>query len=219
MECWLNSAARPMSNSAKTWLAEHNYPEAVKAIERVEKIWDASGAKTRRNWWDILAGGKDGQPRIIENLKFPVLEVAQRRQHRNVTPNAIPLRDNARPPGERSAKHLWRRERSSRARIPSVVREKAPSSSARAFRSSAEVFSTQHSAEGCGELSIDQVIIWAWRAKRLDLASAYYDEEFCRRLLHGAVPKQARLLFNRPRVHGSRLRPRSYASFRGRGPR
>jgi hypothetical protein len=193
-----------MSGGAKTWLAEHHYPEAVKAIERVEKIWKASGARTRRNWWDILAGGKDGQPRVIENLKFPVLEAAQRRQHRNVTPNAIPLRDNARPPEEKSANDPERRQRSSPALVASVVTEKAPSASARAFKSSVEVFSTQHAADGCGGLSIHQVTTWARGAKRLDIVSAYYDNEFCSQLLTresvSAFGRRPRALLQRVQV-------------------
>ena len=49
----------------------------------------ARGSKQRRNWWDILSGGADGKPCVREGIEFPVLRIAQVRQGKPITPNAI----------------------------------------------------------------------------------------------------------------------------------
>jgi hypothetical protein len=71
------------------------YPSVAALIEEVMAVLDAAGVKTRRNWWDVLAGTADGRPVTVAGRVFPILEVAQLRQGRAVTANAIP-----RPPGE-----------------------------------------------------------------------------------------------------------------------
>lgn len=38
------------------------------------------GVKTRRNWWDVLAGDREGNPRKVEGVTFPVLAAARRRK-------------------------------------------------------------------------------------------------------------------------------------------
>ncbi|HHX22761.1 MAG TPA: hypothetical protein GX723_01865, partial [Thermoanaerobacterales bacterium] len=53
--------------------------------------WKETGKHTRRNWWDILSGGKNGVPRVIYGRKFPVLRAAQIRQGKPVTENAIKM--------------------------------------------------------------------------------------------------------------------------------
>ena len=42
----------------------------------------------------VLAGGKNGKPRIIEGIYFPVLKAAQIREHVNITQNAICRNEN-----------------------------------------------------------------------------------------------------------------------------
>jgi len=51
--------------------------------------WQTKGTKTRRSWWDILAGGKNGKPRTIEGVTLPVLKAAQIRMGVPITKNAI----------------------------------------------------------------------------------------------------------------------------------
>src|SRR5436189_5845703 len=81
--------------SARKWLAAHGYTEALACIEEAERRWKAAGKKTRRDWWETLAGGVGGRPRTVWGVAFPVLEVAQRHQGLPVTQNAVPM-----PPGE-----------------------------------------------------------------------------------------------------------------------
>lgn len=67
-------------NTIKEWLAEHNYPEVLRKIEKVERGWARKGTKTRRDWADVLAGNLDGSPKTIEGVEFPVLCAARRRK-------------------------------------------------------------------------------------------------------------------------------------------
>lgn len=73
----------------KTWLAENGHSEVLEMIETQEKAWAEQGKKTRRNWWDVLAGGKNGKPRVIGGVSFPVLESAQKRMKRDLTATAV----------------------------------------------------------------------------------------------------------------------------------
>jgi DNA adenine methylase len=49
-------------------------------IDAVEQKWKRQGKRTHRNWWSVLAGKKDGSPRHVSGILFPVLRVAQVRQ-------------------------------------------------------------------------------------------------------------------------------------------
>ena len=89
------------SGDARIWLRENQYSDIADQIDKIMKQWDKEGKKTRRNWWDILAGGKDGKPRVIAGYKFPVLKAAQKRQGKPVTKNAI-----ARKPREKAPEKL-----------------------------------------------------------------------------------------------------------------
>jgi hypothetical protein len=78
-----------MMISAREWLKANGYPEVADLIDRVMAEFGAAGSKERRNWWAILAGGRDGRPKIINGHEFPVLRVAQIRQGKAITKNAI----------------------------------------------------------------------------------------------------------------------------------
>jgi len=77
------------SANVKTWLAENGFNEVLAMIEGQEHAWAEQGKKTRRNWWDVLAGGKGGRPKVIGGAEFPVLRAAQERMQREVTENAL----------------------------------------------------------------------------------------------------------------------------------
>ncbi len=78
----------------RKWLIINSYGDIEILIDKVMDIWKIKGAKTRRNWWEVLAGGKNGKPRIIEGIYFPVLKAAQIREHVNITQNAICRNEN-----------------------------------------------------------------------------------------------------------------------------
>lgn len=64
----------------KEWLAQNNYEDVLKKICAVEKSWRMKGSGTHRNWADVLAGHKDGSPRTLEGIRFPVLLAARKRK-------------------------------------------------------------------------------------------------------------------------------------------
>lgn len=74
---------------ARSWLRVNGYDDIADMIDKIYAEWEKAGKKTRRNWWEILAGDKDGKPRKVAGRKFPVLKVAQERQGLPVTRNAI----------------------------------------------------------------------------------------------------------------------------------
>jgi site-specific DNA-methyltransferase (adenine-specific) len=76
-------------NSLREWLIANKYNDVAELIDEVCAKWARQGKKTRRNWWAILAGDKDGNPRIVEGRRFPVLRAARLRQNLPPVKNAI----------------------------------------------------------------------------------------------------------------------------------
>src|SRR5262245_10775348 len=85
----------------RTWLAENNYADVAALIDEVMAEFEASGSKERRNWADVLSGGKDGKPAVIAGREFPVLAAAQVSRNKPVTANAISRNENEEFPGVR----------------------------------------------------------------------------------------------------------------------
>jgi hypothetical protein len=83
----------------RSWLRENAYEDVAQLIDDALVQWAHEGVNTRRNWWDILCGGKDGQPKNFGGREFPVLRAAQIRQGRPVTPNAVCRNPKEQPPG------------------------------------------------------------------------------------------------------------------------
>lgn len=83
---------------ARDWLRTNGYQDVADLIDRVMAAIAASGSKQRRNWWDVLAGGVGGKSIVVDDVKFPVLRVAQIRQGKPVTPNALCRNKNEQPP-------------------------------------------------------------------------------------------------------------------------
>ena len=88
--------------TCRDWLRSNDYDDVVELIDRAMAKMVARGSKQRRNWWNILSGLKEGQPCVIEGIEFPVLRVAQVRQGKPVTPNAIRRSRKELPPDVRS---------------------------------------------------------------------------------------------------------------------
>ena len=86
--------------TARNWLRANGYEDIASLIDEVMTELEARGSKQRRNWWDVLAGSVNGRPLVVSGREFPVLQVAQRRQGKPLTPNAIsrkPERASSRP--------------------------------------------------------------------------------------------------------------------------
>ena len=84
--------------TCRKWLSENGYEDVVKLIDEAMVKMAARGSKQRRNWWDILSGGAEGKPCVSEGIEFPVLRVAQRRQGKQITKNAISRNSREQPP-------------------------------------------------------------------------------------------------------------------------
>ena len=76
-------------DSCIKWLKDNNYHDVAQLILDLMYSWEKAGNKQRRSWWEILAGDKNGNSRIINNIKIPVLKAAQIRMKKPVTSNAI----------------------------------------------------------------------------------------------------------------------------------
>ena len=87
--------------TCRDWLRTNGYEDVVELIDEATVKMAARGSKQRRNWWDILSGGKDGRSCVREGIEFPVLRIAQVRQGKVVTPNAISRSTRELPPDVR----------------------------------------------------------------------------------------------------------------------
>jgi site-specific DNA-methyltransferase (adenine-specific) len=73
----------------RQWLINNNYNDVAEMIDEISAQWAEQGKKTRRNWWDILAGDNEGNPREVEGRKFPVLRAARIRKGWKETPGCL----------------------------------------------------------------------------------------------------------------------------------
>lgn len=80
---------RTVNNTVRDWLLKNDYEEIAKLIDEILLDWKNRNVQTRRNWWDILAGDKNGKSRNISGRQIPVLKAAQIRQGVTVTKSAI----------------------------------------------------------------------------------------------------------------------------------
>ena len=93
--------------TVREWLPANDYGRITDLIDGIMASIKANGSRERRSWGQILAGGKNGRPRVVAGGKFPVLAAAQIAYGLPVTPNAIrksedevfpPKKENARWP-------------------------------------------------------------------------------------------------------------------------
>jgi hypothetical protein len=76
--------------SAKDWLRSNGHDEVARKIDALEAKWTKSGKATRRNWWSVLAGTKDGAPRMVDGVAFPVIQEVRVRQGMPATAKGAP---------------------------------------------------------------------------------------------------------------------------------
>ena len=75
--------------TVREWLLENGYEDIAALIDKVMAEFRAAGSKERRNWADVLAGGKDGKPAVVAGRELPVLRAAQVSRNKPVTASAI----------------------------------------------------------------------------------------------------------------------------------
>jgi hypothetical protein len=78
-----------MAETAREWLARNGYLDEVKKIDRIVEKWKTDGVKTRRNWWQVLAGGVSGKPKVIQGIKFSVIKSIRERMGLSPVNHAI----------------------------------------------------------------------------------------------------------------------------------
>jgi hypothetical protein len=88
--------------TCRDWLRANGYEDVVELIDQAMTNMAARGTKQRRNWWDILSGDAHGNPCVREGIEFPVLQVAQVRQGKPITLNAISRNVDELPPDVRA---------------------------------------------------------------------------------------------------------------------
>jgi hypothetical protein len=93
--------------TCRDWLRANGYEDVAELIDKTTRRMVARGSKQRRNWWDTLAGGEEGKPYVREGIEFPVLRVAQVRQGKPITANAICKNKEELPPDVRTTGR-WR---------------------------------------------------------------------------------------------------------------
>jgi len=77
--------------NAREWLRANGHDDVADLIDEIMRGWAEKGNRTRRNWWDLLAGDSKGRPRFAAGVELPVLAAAQKRMGRPVTKNARTL--------------------------------------------------------------------------------------------------------------------------------
>jgi DNA adenine methylase len=80
---------KPLSNTIQRWLLDNDYEDVAEKIGKVIAAWEKQGKRTRRNWWDVLAGDTRGNPQCIEGVTFPVLRAARIRKGLKMTPGCL----------------------------------------------------------------------------------------------------------------------------------
>lgn len=78
-----------IDENARIWLEDNNYEDISAIIDEIMAEMKKRQVKTRRNWWEVLAGDIKGRPRTVYGKEIPVLKAAQIRQGVKVTGNAI----------------------------------------------------------------------------------------------------------------------------------
>lgn len=80
---------KAINNTLRRWLLENHYEDVAEQIEFLLQKWKATGTHTRRNWWDVLAGNKKGEPAVIGGITFPVLRAARLRKGWDPSPHCL----------------------------------------------------------------------------------------------------------------------------------
>lgn len=65
---------------ARTWLRINGYESIASTIDGILQEWSRKGLKTRRNWWDVLAGTFAGESCKVNGITIPTLNEARLRK-------------------------------------------------------------------------------------------------------------------------------------------
>lgn len=69
----------------RIWLKDNKYEDIAALIDEIMAEMKRRQVKTRRNWWEVLAGDNKGRPRTVYGKEFPILKAAQIRKGIKIT--------------------------------------------------------------------------------------------------------------------------------------
>lgn len=79
----------PLMSPLEMWLRDNDYVSIADDMKKIIEGWKKNKLKTRRNWWDILAGDAKGEPREVAGVSFPIIAAIRRKQGLPTTPGAL----------------------------------------------------------------------------------------------------------------------------------
>jgi len=87
----MSKASSKLKTNAREWLRENGYSDVADILDSYLAYNKARGSGERRNYWDLLAGGKNGENLKRHMFTFPILESvrAARKPSYKPSPNAI----------------------------------------------------------------------------------------------------------------------------------
>ncbi|WP_437324085.1 hypothetical protein [Sorangium sp. So ce381] len=107
----------PNETDARVWLRANGFSKLADAIDEIMRTWRERGLKTRRNWWEALAGTPKGAPMTVEGTVFPIIAAVRERRGLPPVDGAIEL-----PPGvtvpEQVPQARWAKKRRRRTAKP-----------------------------------------------------------------------------------------------------
>jgi hypothetical protein len=68
------------ANPVEAWLRQNGYRDVADQVAGVVAEWARTGNKSRRNWWDVLAGDQKGRAKTVAGVTFPIIASIRARQ-------------------------------------------------------------------------------------------------------------------------------------------
>jgi hypothetical protein len=87
----------PSDSDARVWLRTIGlamFDELADQLDRITESWAKRGVKTRRSWWENLAGTANGTPRVSYGITFPIIAAVRERFGMDPIKGAIELPPN-----------------------------------------------------------------------------------------------------------------------------
>lgn len=127
----------PRDSDARVWLRTIGlamFDELADQLDKITESWSERGVKTRRSWWESLAGTPNGTPRISYGITFPIIAAVRERFGMDPVKGAIELPPNVVvPPIVKQAR--WAKKRSTN-RISSAKKATKPAAKSKKSKGS-----------------------------------------------------------------------------------
>jgi hypothetical protein len=81
----------PKDSDARVWLRTAGFDDLADRIDLIMESWRKRGLKTRRNWWEALAGTPRGMPMTVEGVQFPIISAVRHRLGLDPVKGAVDL--------------------------------------------------------------------------------------------------------------------------------